>query len=356
MKKRSWLLWIFTALSLFLSGCGGGSSNSNYAAQITAETAVETAAAAMDMGAVNSAAMAPMPTAMPESADEYKAVEYEGEMDASSLPGGAAEASVTQTALPQGRKLIRTMDLNVETVDFDSLLNAVQAKVSQLEGYIERSDISGNSITNYGRPSLRYASIVLRIPADRLDAFIAQVETDSNVTYKSENVSDVTLEYSDVESRLKTLRMEQERLWELLAQADSTESILALEQRLTDVSIEIETSESRLRHLDNSVIYSTVYLNINEVDLESPTQPETTWQQIQRGFAQNITALGDALTIFLIRFISSLPTLLFLLAVVLVVFLIIRQICKRICRKKKLKTEENPANDLQTSETTKSEP
>ena len=113
--------------------------------------------------------------------------------------------------------------------------------------------------------------------------------------------------YSDIESRLKTLRMEQERLWELLAKADTTEAIILLEKRLTEVSSEIESSESRMRYLDNSVTYSTVNLSIDEVDIESPTQPETAWQQIQRGFTRNLISLMDNLTRFFISLLSFVP-------------------------------------------------
>ncbi len=323
MKKRIWTLVMATALSLALFGCGSGGGSKSAAMgmnKITAETAAAAPAMAVDQPG--------------------EVAEYDEGAASTSISGGFDGATSSQTYLPEGRKLIRTMNLNVETTSFDQLLDSLRAKVSQLEGYIQQSDISGNSITNYGRPSLKCASLTLRIPVDHLDSFISQVESECNVIYKFENVSDVTLEYSDVESRLKTLRMEQERLWELLAQADSTESILALEQRLTDVSIEIETSESRLRHLDNSVLYSTVYLNINEVDLESPTQPETAWQQIQRGFARNITSLGDALTVFLIRFLSSLPILIFCLLILLILCFILRRIRRKYHRGKAGNTSE----------------
>ncbi|MCI8948586.1 MAG: DUF4349 domain-containing protein [Lachnospiraceae bacterium] len=305
-----------------LSGCSGGGSKSMYA---------ETMAATMDSVSSNQT--------IEMEAPAMGALVEEGSIDtASSVDSGSQEAASgiasqnTETPQISGRKLIRNIDMNVETTSFDDLISSVQSKVTQLEGYVEQSDISGNSITNYGRPALKYAHLVLRIPAEQLNTFISQVETDSNVTYKSETVSDVTLQYSDVESRLKTLRMEQERLWELMASADSTEAILALEQRLTDVSIEIESSESRLRHFDNSILYSTVNLNISEVNLESPTQPETPWQQIQRGFSRNLISLGDFVTAFLIGFLSGIPTILFILLLIVLFFLAVKATRKRIWR------------------------
>lgn len=346
MKKSIFRLsGAMLSLTLVLGGCGGGSQT--MATAFSNQAAAETMAAAYDYDngtmdyergyGISMDAM-PAPAPLPAGAPVYpEAAEekfMETEMQAGASTGGAQalpenSAANTSETLPLERKLIRNMNLSVETTSFDTLLQSIQTKVGELQGYIEQSDISGNSITNQGRPSKKYANLVLRIPAQNLNSFISQVESEGNVTYKSESINDVTLEYSDVESRLKTLRMEQERLWELLAQADSTESIILLEERLTEVSSEIESSESRLRHMDNSVTYSTVYLDITEVDIESPTQPETAWQQIQRGFTRNLISLMDNLTIFFIHLLSSLPVLIFLALLVLIVVVIIRRIRKK---------------------------
>lgn len=320
MKKKFLFLWGFTlSFLLLLGGCGGASSFSSASSQMAV---AETAAAAgnYDLG-FNGAAIpmeAPAPASAPREISEENGITEEKASD-----------TVSSIPVPLTRKLIRNMDLQVETTDFDPLITSLQAKVAEYQGYIEQSDISGNSITNQGRPSKKSAHMTLRIPAEKLDLFISQVEAAGNITYKSESVSDVTLQYSDIESRLKTLRMEQERLWELLAQADTTEAIILLEERLTEVSSEIESSESRIRYLDNSVTYSTVYLTIDEVDIESPTQPETAWQQIQRGFTRNLINLMDNLTQFMISLLSNLPVILFLALLVFIIVMVIRRINKR---------------------------
>ena len=234
MKKRiSSLSVLVLTLALFLGGCKGGSKFSAADAMVgVAETAA--GAGDYDLGFNGSAEMPMAPAAAPQ--EEFAQMEEDGAAD-----NLAVETSSSQP-LPLTRKLIRNMDLQVETTDFDPLITALQTKVGEFNGYIEQSDISGESITNQGRPSKRYAHMTLRIPAEKLDSFIVQVEAVGNIIYKSESVSDVTLQYSDIESRLKTLRMEQERLWELLAKADTTEAIILLEERLTEVSSEIESS------------------------------------------------------------------------------------------------------------------
>ena len=329
IRYPSFLLTAALILSLLAGGCGSSSSDSSAVA--------ETAAVFENDSQQNMAA-----------ASENGAGASAGITSSFGSPSGTDDSD----SFSLERKLIRTVSMNVETTEFDALITSIQENVSRLNGYIERSDISGNSITSQGYSSNRYGSMTIRIPADSLNDFVTQVEADGNVTYKSENVSDVTLQYSDVESRLKTLRTEQERLWELLAIADTTEAIIALEERLTEVTIEIESSESRLRYLDNSVTYSTVTLSIDEVDTESPTQPENIFQQIRRGFSQNLSSLLSFLSAAVIGILSGSPTLIFILLMALLIWLLFKKLPVKIRRerKKKLHASEDIHAVLQEDE------
>lgn len=334
IRYPSFLLTAALILSLLAGGCGSSSSDSSAVA--------ETAAVFENDSQQNMAA-----------ASENGAGASAGITSSFGSPSGTDDSD----SFSLERKLIRTVSMNVETTEFDALITSIQENVSRLNGYIERSDISGNSITSQGYSSNRYGSMTIRIPADSLNDFVTQVEADGNVTYKSENVSDVTLQYSDVESRLKTLRTEQERLWELLAIADTTEAIIALEERLTEVTIEIESSESRLRYLDNSVTYSTVTLSIDEVDTESPTQPENIFQQIRRGFSQNLSSLLSFLSAAVIGILSGSPTLIFILLMALLIWLLFKKLPVKIRRerKKKLHASEDIHAVLQEDEEPDSE-
>ena len=52
---------------------------------------------------------------------------------------------------------------------------------------------------------MRTASLTVRIPTGRLDEFITDLEGKGSIVNRSENTEDVTLQYSDIESRKKTL-------------------------------------------------------------------------------------------------------------------------------------------------------
>lgn len=160
--------------------------------------------------------------------------------------GGDSLTSPASLSSPQtaGRKLIRNVDLWAETEDFEGLLRSIHEQVSSLSGYVEQSDVSGSSIQRDSRPSRRHASITARIPADQLDSFLQVVEDQANVTERSETATDVTLQYSDLESRKKTLTTEQERIWALLEKADTLEAVIALEERLSEIRYYIGRNSS----------------------------------------------------------------------------------------------------------------
>lgn len=98
--------------------------------------------------------------------------------------------------------------------------------------------------------SSRCSNLTARIPENKLDAFLTEVSGQGNVTYKNESVQDVTLQYTDITSRKKTLQMEQDRLWELLEKAESIDAVIALESRLSEVRYQLESIESQLRTLE----------------------------------------------------------------------------------------------------------
>ncbi len=64
------------------------------------------------------------------------------------------------------------------------------------------------------------------------------------MTSQSESAEDVTLQYTDTESRIASLKNEQERLNALLEKADTLENIFKLEERLTEVRYELENYQS----------------------------------------------------------------------------------------------------------------
>lgn len=229
------------------------------------------------------------------------------------------------------RKLIRTVDMDVETVEFDSFMKFVEQRVKEYDGYVESSSINGN---RYYYDNNRYANLTIRVPEEKLDSFLELIGESATVTYKYENAEDITLQYVDTQSRIKTLQVEQEKLFELLEKADTLDAIIMLENRMSEVRYQLENYTARLRVYDNQVSYSTVHLSISEVKRITATQEETFAEKLKNGFMDSVYDIQDGFLDFVIWLVSNSIYLLFWAVVFIVAVFVVR---KKVHKKRLMK-------------------
>lgn len=150
-------------------------------------------------------------------------------------PGESKQDSDAQnTDIFAGRKVIRNANLTIEALEFDEFLRSVTEKTLSVGGYIQSNNVESRSYKYYG---LRYAEMVVRIPADKLDEFLAAVDGLGNIISRHEDVDDVTDTYVDIEARLSSIRTEYDTLLKLLADAEDLDTIILLQNRLSDVRV-----------------------------------------------------------------------------------------------------------------------
>ena len=240
----------------------------------------------------NAAAEAPMmEEAGPQMADQ-------------TLANGAAPGA---NPMPQGRKWVVTVNLVAETEDLDSLLAQVFSQVEDLEGYVEDQSIENGSA--YQSYRYRSARLKIRVPVEQVDVFTDTVAEHANLVSNARNLQDITLQYTDTETRLKALEVEEQTLLDLLAKAETMTDLLEIEARLTDVRYEKEQVTSRLRTYDNQVDYATVNLSIEEVREYTPVEEPTVWQRISGGFRDSLRGLGTGLVDLVVWVLAMSPYL-----------------------------------------------
>ena len=215
--------------------------------------------------------------------------------------------SGTQNAEIIGRKLIRTITIEAETKDLDALLTDLDAQLATLGGYVQSKQVRGSATTS-GR---RYASLVLRIPADKLDQFVNHVSGATNILSNSETTEDVTLKFIATESRIAALEAEEARVMELIGKAENLNELLTLESKLSSIRQELEEVKSQLKLYENLIDYGTVYLSISEekeytvVETEEPT----VWERISTGFVKSLKGVGTIITELFVFFVVASPYL-----------------------------------------------
>lgn len=249
-------------------------------------------------------------------------------------PGAGSESGENPevTGQQSDRKLIRTVNMSVETKEYDTVMDTIERRISELGGYIENMESYNGSSYSSSRSS-RNSSITVRIPAGQLNVFLGEVSEISNVVRRTENVQDVTLEYVDLESHKKTLQAEHERLLQLMEQAESIEDIITIEQRLSNVQYQLESMEAQLRTYDNKVDYSTVYLDVNEVQELTPVEEETLWERIGGGFMDDLKGIGNGILEIVVWLAVHIPTLVMWTLLIVLFILWIRWYMNRSRRK-----------------------
>ena len=175
-----------------------------------------------------------------------------------------AEESAFDTATGfNDRKIAKSVTLNTETKTFDATIDWLKKYVSSFDGIIDNSyiDTGDASIASYRKN----AYFVVRVKAENLDAFLGKIGDNLNITFMQENISDVTDDYFDSESRLESLKIEEENLNEMLKKAKTVDEMIKVEDKLSDVRTNIENINRRIKNYDKQVNYSRVDINITEV-------------------------------------------------------------------------------------------
>ena len=258
-------------------------------------------------------------SAVNDNSFSYTSDEMAGEsIDLKTEDSGTGEVNT------ENEKIIKTVFLNVQTKEYDKYISALKASVISVGGYVESSE------SNMGiyEDSNRYANYVVRIPAEKLEEFITSAGENGKITNKSEEIKNVTLEYVDLESRIESYKAEKETLTGLLKKAESLENVLAIQERLSEVNYQIDSYTSQLNVLKNRVSFSTVTLNINEVERVSESKPNL-WSEIRDAFSDNIKAVGEWLRSFVVGFVGGLPIIIPIAAVAVAAILIIRKAVKK---------------------------
>lgn len=301
MKKILAVFAVCALLACVFAGCSAGSKSQQIADGVSPEAFYEGEAAAYDRDAAKNEA------------------------------GGGSDATAT---VADTRKLIKTVSLSIETKAYDTYLSDMRAAVTAAGGYIEKSYAYSKG---YYDNSNRNSSLVARIPADKLDAFLAHAGKNGKIVNKNEQISDVTLNYVDIESRLKALKTERDSLTKLLAEADSLDGIIAIQTRLTEVNYQIESYESQMRTLDNQISYSTVSMEIYEVERVSAAD-ESLATQIKTKLLNNLSNIKEDSKDFAVSVIGGLPYIL-IWGTAAVVLLMLVRVAVRRRRKKKAHTK-----------------
>ncbi len=251
--------------------------------------------------------------------------------EASGLSATAVQTAPGGSDAPSQRpgKIIYSSNVQVETTDFEGTLAKLDKMVADFGGWVESSSVSGSNYADRSRGSVsrRSASFTLRIPSERFQELMSSLSDLGNVPYSHIYSENVTAQYYDVQARLTAYTAQEQRLLEMMELAESVEDVIILEDRLTEVRYRIESLQSSLNNWDRQVSFSSVYLDISEVQEYSPepqVQPSY-GERLSRALKSGWKDFTDFCQDLLLLIAESLPGLILFAAVITAVVLAVRR-------------------------------
>ena len=220
--------------------------------------------------------------------------------DAFGLEGGRSAVAPGLEALPadignasEDRLVVQTAWLSMVVTDPVAKATAIRQMAEAMGGYVVSSNIYKSTYGDAGLTADN-ASVMIRVPAERLEAALEQIKADA-VEVRTENVAgeDVTSTYVDLESRLRSLKAAEAQLLEIMEGATKTEDALAVLTQLQMVQSEIESVKGQMQYYEESAAYSAISV---ELIPDVATQPiEIGGWQPQGTVKAAVEALIDAL-------------------------------------------------------------
>lgn len=188
---------------------------------------------------------------------------------------GRSETSNNTVSPVQNKKIIRSGNISIASKDIKKTKLRLDNQIKEHDAYYEQESTSaGSTYTNY--------NLIVRIPANQFDQFISGIENgEDKITDKSIQAKDVSLQYYDVESRLKSKRTYLEQYQKMVSSAKSVKELLEIEEQIRQLQEDIESSESLLRNLSGQISYSTLHISIFYSSTENPAYTYTYWSKIK---------------------------------------------------------------------------
>lgn len=206
--------------------------------------------------------------------------------------GSVDDTKTTETDNASGQTqpvVLRSAERTIESENYDSDVQWLSDLVSEYGAYFEEREEAAGADGSVGRRS----KAVVRVPSERLDDFLMELDQLGRTVNRREAAEDVSGRYMDTQSRLDALRLQKEKLTEMMAESTDVEDLIAIDDKLTGVIAQMESLEGDLRRWESEQSYSKVTLMMCEVFEEKAEAAASVGLRMKQGFDESIVWLKE---------------------------------------------------------------
>lgn len=182
--------------------------------------------------------------------------------------GAAAPAGLPASALQSvDRKIIQTASLQLQVEEVGAGFEEVGRIATASGGFVSSSSFSYRDGDDEELRQRQVASVTIRVPAEVYPGVLSQLRGLAEVVdFEESNASDVTEEFTDLQSRLRNLQATETQLLQLLGRAETISDILIVQDRLNGVQSEIEFVKGRQQLIGDLTDLATISVHLRPVE------------------------------------------------------------------------------------------
>lgn len=180
-------------------------------------------------------------------------------------------------------KIIKSANVKYKVKNVKMATKRVAKIVKQLNGYVSDQRFEN---TNYKIEN----RFTIKVPQSQFDVMLDSLGAVAEfIDYENITSDDVTEEYVDLQSRIKTKESVKQRYEDILrSKASKVKDILDAEEKIGLIQEEIESAKGRLNYLSNKVSFGTIQVDLYETVnyKEEPTSYKRTFlSKTKEGFS-----------------------------------------------------------------------
>ena len=185
-----------------------------------------------------------------------------------------------------GERIIKegTVTVEVDPGDFDGAFGQVVARAQALGGHVAGSSSSTDE------EGLVSGQVTIRVPVRSFEDLLTVLGEAGTVVDRNITSTDVSAEYTDLESRRRNLQALERFYLGLLEEAQSITDAITVQQELNDVQGQIEQITGRLNLLQDRSAFSTLTVRIRELGADATVEPVE-----EGGFGEYLTTAKETL-------------------------------------------------------------
>ncbi len=215
------------------------------------------------------------------------------------------------------RDVIKTATMTITVSNTSEAADKAAVMVEKADGRVDSRREDAGSDRGLARTSM-----VLRVPAAKLDSVVRELKTLGTVQIAETTSEDVTAQRVDLDARIKALQTSVDRLLAIMRDARDPDALITAENALSQRQADLDSLRAQREALGDQIEYSTVDVTFVAATIGGPAPKE--YQgfagQVERGWDNMVFVAGNLVLLFGLM----LPWLLVLAVAVAVIYGVIR--------------------------------